>query len=238
MKVFILPLTLLSIISCDNSQTKHETVAPTISASEPAPVISYTEAKHNIDSIRINLKKKYLKASEQEKQILLIAAKSHLIRIINEDFYSYWKGTPWNFNGVTTTPKKGSIACGYFVTGLLQDAGYKLKRIKLSTCASMIMMKELTSSKHIKSLSSLSYKDFDSWVKDYGKGLFIVGLDFHTGFIVNDGNDVWFIHSNYINNIGVVKEKVSESLALKSSKTRHLTCLSDNKQFLKNWILN
>lgn len=100
------------------------------------------------------------------------------------------------------------------------------------------MMKELTSSKDIKNLSYLTYKEFGNWMRDYGKGLFIVGLDFHTGFIVNDGNEVWFMHSNYINKAGVLKEKLTESAALKSSKTRFITCLTENENFLRNWLFN
>lgn len=98
-------------------------------------------------------------------------------------------------------------------------------------------MKELTSSKSIMNISSLDYDEFTNLIKSYGKALFIAGLDFHTGFIMNDGNEVWFIHSNYIMKAGVMKEKVKESLALKSSKTRYITCLSNNEKFLRSWLL-
>jgi hypothetical protein len=90
----------------------------------------------------------------------------------------------------------------------------------LSICPSMIMMKALTSAKEIKNLSRFSYEQFSDYLKENGPAVFIVGLDYHTGFIVNDGNESWFIHSNYINKEGVVKERVSDSKALKSSKTR------------------
>jgi hypothetical protein len=237
MKVFQLIL-LLSLIGCAEAEIKSNTPLPKPSPNDEAVSPSYKEIKERIDSTRKSFRKEYLKANKSMQEKIADRARLYLLKSINDDLYSYWKGTPWDFNGITSAPNKGNIACGYFVTGLLQDCGYKLNRIKLSTCASMIMMKELTSFKDIKNLSSLSYEEFENWVKDYGEGLFIVGLDFHTGFIANDGKDRWFIHSNYINNIGVIKEKVAESAALKSSKTRYITCLTDNEKFLRSWLLN
>lgn len=49
--------------------------------------------------------------------------------------------------------------------------------------------------------------------------VYIVGLDFHTGFITRENRDTYFIHSNYIQNKGVVKEKTDSSKALNASKT-------------------
>lgn len=51
--------------------------------------------------------------------------KRHLVisRIIIDSLMPCWYGTPWDFNGCTTEPGKGSIACGYFVSTVLRDAG-------------------------------------------------------------------------------------------------------------------
>lgn len=53
-----------------------------------------------------------------------------------------------------------------------------------------------------------------------GYGLYIVGLDYHTGLLLNDGQQVWFIHSSYIKPAKVVCEKANESIALNSSHYR------------------
>lgn len=49
--------------------------------------------------------------------------------------------------------------------------------------------------------------------------VYIVGLDFHTGFITRENKDIYFIHSNYIRNEGVIKELTKNSKALNASKT-------------------
>jgi hypothetical protein len=51
-------------------------------------------------------------------------------------------------------------------------------------------------------------------------GLYIVGLDCHTGFLYNDGNEVYFIHASYATPKIVIKEKAKESGILIASKYR------------------
>jgi len=99
------------------------------------------------------------------------------------------------------------------------------------------MMKALTGGK-VENKSSLNAEAFYLWMKNQGKGIYIAGLDFHTGFIVSDGRECWFLHSDYINKRGVIKEKLNESRAFRASGTRYITCLTNNTQFLSNWLLH
>jgi hypothetical protein len=55
-------------------------------------------------------------------------------------------------------------------------------------------------------------------LKQKEKGLYIIGLDFHTGFIYHTGEDLFFIHASYAAPKVVRKEKVSESGILAASK--------------------
>lgn len=224
----------LFLFSCHGNHTEQKSkTSPSLKqVKKDSP--TYPQFLSSIDSTRLIFQKIY--STNSTKALLL--SKKYLIQLIGNDLYSYWKGTPWDFNGATTTPQKGKIACGYFVTTLLKDAGVNLNRFKLAVCPSLSMMKELTSSKSITNLSSLSYSQFTNCLNEYGEAVFVIGLDYHTGFIVNDGKGCWFIHSNYIYKIGVIKEKISESYALQSSKTRYVTSLTDNEKFLKNWLLN
>lgn len=201
--------------------------------------ISYEGLKKRLDNHHSILRQRYHDAADDAGRTLLLdGAKSYFINVIEDSLYTFWNGTSWDFNGTTTKPKEGAIACGYFVTTLLRDAGVSLNRTKLAICPSLTMMKTLTSSKSIQNLSSLSYDEFIAKMKSFGKNLFLVGLDFHTGFLLNDGKDVWFIHSNYINKAGVTKEKALDSPALQSSKTRYITCLTSSRKFLEQWLLN
>jgi hypothetical protein len=161
---------------------------------------------------------------------------SYWVNTLLNDFYLKWAGTPWDFNGTTERPGKGSIACGYFVTTLLRDMGVPIQRVRLAVCPSSQMMKSLVPGQKPANLSLLSYAAFNERISKHGKGVYIIGLDFHTGFIINDGTQNWFLHSNYIGRKGVTRETVLSSEALKSSKTRLMVCLTSDIGFLSRWL--
>ena len=199
--------------------------------------LTYDELKKSIDST----KNKFRTAAGNKKKLsdsLLNEARSFLVKTIGEHMFSYWRGTGWDFNGTTTIPRKGNIACGHFVTTLIRDIGYPINRVKLAICPSLVMMKSLTSGNSIQNVSSLGFDGLLERIRSYGPNVFVIGLDYHTGFIVNDGKESWFIHSNYINKEGVVKEKLSDSKALQFSKTRYITCITESTDFLSRWIFS
>lgn len=68
------------------------------------------------------------------------------------------------------------------------------------------------------------------------KGVYIIGLDIHTGFIIHDGTTAYFLHSYYVKNIGVVKEPVDASNALKQSVTKWVISLTGDTLFMENWL--
>lgn len=186
------------------------------------PHLSYPDFLENVKTERSKLKDKPL-----------ADAKKYFFILINEDIPSYWKGTPWDFNGVTRKPGEGKIACGYFITNTLTDLGFDIERIKLAQAASSVLIKATCT--NIK-----NYNDFDD-LKSYldksdNYSVFIVGLDFHTGYITKEKNDCYFIHSNYIGAKGVTKEKIDESEALNASKTWMIGSISANDDFIKNWV--
>lgn len=156
--------------------------------------------------------------------------------LLNEYIVPPWIGTPWDFNGVTQVPGKGEIACGYFITTLLRDAGVQLNRVRLAQCASGKIISTLVQPAYHKNHSHLSFEDFIMEIKRKGKGVFIAGLDFHTGFLLNDGKELYFIHSNYIGRVGVVKETALASRALRASKWRSTGWLTGDPRFLEKWM--
>src|SRR5690606_26228730 len=130
-------------------------------------------------------------------------AKKFLFEIYNISIPKYWIGTKWDFNGTTRKPNEGTIACGYFVTNILADLGFKIERVKLAQAVSSKMINELC-------VNIKRFADFNK-LKEYIKNqpnysIFIIGLDYHTGYILKSENKIYFLHSNYIDKEGVVKE--------------------------------
>ena len=135
-------------------------------------------------------------------------------------------------------PNDGKIACGYFVTTTLRDAGVPLNRVKLAQAASETMIRDLTEAKNIHHISNTSLSVFEEKMEKLGKGLYIVGLNNHTGFISISETGNYFIHSSGRFPYQVVKEKIVKSKVLEKSNYKVVGKISADKSFLKKWISN
>ncbi len=130
-----------------------------------------------------------------------------------------WMGTPWTFSGTSRSPRQGSIACGYFVTTTLEQAGVAVDRVRLAQAASEKMILETTERASVRRYSDASLEDFLAGVRSQGEGYYIVGLDHHTGFLkVERDGVIAFIHSGP--GRGVVEESPADAPELANSRYR------------------
>ncbi|MER0439180.1 hypothetical protein [Emticicia sp. W12TSBA100-4] len=150
----------------------------------------------------------------------------------------FWYGTRYSFYGQTQTPGKGKIACGYFVTTVLEDLGLKIERNKLAQLPSEEMIKSLVGKESIRRFSRYAITDFLAGVRENGTGLYVVGLDTHTGFLLYQNNEMRFIHASGRFPFAVVNERAKESIILGKSNYRIIGKLSDDEKVLQNWLSN
>jgi hypothetical protein len=134
-------------------------------------------------------------------------------------------------------PQQGKIACGYFVSTVLRDAGWKVQRVRLAQQASENIILSLTTDPYVRRFRRVAISDFVTAVENWGAGIYVVGLDIHTGFIVNTGSEVYFIHSSYAEPYVVISEKASESKILAASQYRVLGKITADDLFLEKWLL-
>ena len=203
--LLLLPLIFFSCSSGDVSQPTERKIT-----SNSVPSANLTCNYPNFKTTSRSLYKQYqLDQSIENKKLLL--------EQLRDSLFACWLGTPWDFNGTTEEPNNGKIACGYFVTTLLRDIGIKVNRIQHAQCASEEMIKTVCLKNSIKRYSNQSISIFNEKVKNLGAGLYVVGLDFHTGFILNDGEEIYFIHASNAGKKVVEKEIALESTVLASS---------------------
>jgi hypothetical protein len=227
---YIAPLLfLIAVAGCQNKKTHR--IKNTAAAALPATktTLNYDSCKKQISRIKQKNRQQWARLSSAHKQKIVTAA-------VAETIIPNWIGTKWDFNGTTQTPQKGSIACGYFVTTVLQDAGFTLARTRLAQCASEQMITALVQPKYIQRFSNVSIENFISTITSNNYGLYIVGLDNHTGFIYNDGKEIYFIHSTYVGTRNVQKELAASSWVLKQSRYKVLAKLSADEKLLNKWI--
>jgi hypothetical protein len=197
---------------------------------------AYSELVESIERKRLKLLSAYEAAETDDGQSELIDLAALQIAHSISALVDYWYGTPWDFNGTTEVPGEGKIACGYFVTHVLRDAGFNLDTAGLAQQASEIMIRSLVSSDQIWRFSGVTIDEFVSSVQGLGPGGYLVGLDIHTGFILNTGRDVRFIHSSYIEPLCVVNEAATNSSILSSSRYRVLGFLSGDRELVLKWL--
>lgn len=172
---------------------------------------------------------------DQTGTIYFAKAGKLLHHLVADSFYTYWAGTPWDFSGKTQCPRKGAIACGYFVTAVLQDAGVPVNRIDLAEIASETMIKKLVQPKSIKHYVPFDLPQFIEDIKQRGDALYVIGLDYHTGFISFKNGQVWIIHSGVD---GVVKELAEHASTLIYNRYGVTGCISSDTTLLRKWLYN
>ena len=222
-------LILFTIFSCNNPYNKPSKNKQLAIGATSASAINYDSCKRQIHLIKQQNRAVWKNMPVAKKEKIFTHA-------VIQTIIPAWIGTAWDFNGTTQQPQKGSIACGYFVTTVLQDAGLPIDRVRLAQCASGQMIKELALPGQIKYFSNKPVEIFVQAVQQQGYGLYIVGLDNHTGFIYNDGTEVYFIHSTFVGTRNVQQEPALKSLVLKESKFKMLGKISNGQALMDKWM--
>lgn len=197
---------------------------------------SYEDLISSVVNQRAVFQKEYLKAeSESVREELLENAETYLLKTITTDFFLQWHGTEWDFNGTTRTPRKGKIACGYFITTLLFDAGFKIPRVKWAQQASEYYISRMTS--RVERFSNQTPESMKDYFLKYPDGLYIVGLDNHVGFVYKSADEVTFTHASYYDpKIGVQTEELVGNNPFSKSAYRAVGRILE-KEMVKKWIL-
>jgi len=145
----------------------------------------------------------------------------------------HWYGTPWDFNGYTAIPNQGVIACGYFVSTTLLHVGININRYHLAQQGGTNEAKSLAiEDKNWKTIWGID--SLQSVMKrDYENGLYFVGLDNHVGYLYMKNKELYFIHSNYIDD-KVMLEKAQYSAAFQSN-IYVIAEITTNEELLEKW---
>jgi hypothetical protein len=238
MKISVLVLLLLAGLRGCFAQTSapDSAASPDALAAYSAP--AYRATLHRFEARRLRLAHRYQGAATPgARAACLHEARDLLLTALDSTIFPAWEGTPWAFYGTSWEPRRGSIACGYFVTTTLHDAGLRLQRTVLAKQTSETIIKNLTSEAHITRYRGMTQADFVRQVRALGPGLYVLGLDFHVAFLrVREGGAVQMVHSSYVGPGTVVREAAESSAAL-PSKYRVLGKVSADDVFVRHWLL-
>lgn len=223
------------IVSCNAQPHSSDETNTQIQEVAITQTQSYEEFKASIVTTRNKINAEYLAADSSGKDSLIKYSQEFLRNIIPEIF-TYWYKTPWDFNGITQKPREGKIACGYFVTTVIRDAGFNIPRSTWAQLASETMIKKLNPD--VKKYSNKSIDVVIDYFKNRPDGIYVVGMDTHVGFVSKEGKQIKFIHSNYYQpEIGVMSQNLKGDNPLNDASYRVIGQIF-HYEMAKKWILN
>lgn len=223
--------------ACSKSGGERASKNDGVESQPPESLPAYQESVAKVQAQRAELMAEYGNArGTAERRAVIGRARGVLLAGVFEDLMPHWYGTPWDFNGVSETPGEGKIACGYFVSTILRDAGLSVERFKLAQQASQNIIRSLTDNEHMVSFHGGKFATFVSGMGALGDGLFIIGLDRHVGFIVQTGGQSFFVHSDGGANQCVVKEPLAEASVLRRSRYRIVGKVSADDALIGRWL--
>lgn len=195
----------------------------------------YKELISSVEKQRKVFLDEYTQADASRQGELEDEAASYLLEKITTDFFDQWRGTEWDFNGTTRTPRTGKIACGYFITTVLTDAGFNIPRVKWAQQASEYYITRMTSD--VKRFSNRTAESMKAYFLKNPDGLYVAGLDSHVGFVYKSGDEVTFTHASYYDpKIGVQTEELTGDNPFAKSAYRVVGRIL-NKEMVRKWIL-
>lgn len=207
---------------------------PAATAITPETFVPYRDLLATIEAQRLRFLSAYTGADSLGREALIDSARGYVFDRITLDLFPQWYGTAWDFNGITRTPRQGKIACGYFVNTVLQDAGFRLPRIKWSQLGAEEVTVKV--SHRIKRFRDRPVQEVEAYIRAQGDGLYKVGLDSHVGFLMKRGDEVRFVHSNYYQrDIGVMSEPLVGHNPLAASRYRIVGTLLGREMMIA-WI--
>jgi hypothetical protein len=161
---------------------------PTEAAPTAPPTPNYGERRAALERDRVEL-------AAQDRSIARPLARDRLRVAVRDELTPFWFGTPWDFHGTSTTPGEGRIACGYFVSTVLEHAGLQVERVALAQQASEHIVKTFADEADIARFRRGDPALVVEHVRGRPDGVYAVGLDFHVGLLVKRGDAVEFCHS-------------------------------------------
>jgi len=228
----LLPLLIVAVANCNPNQSD-------ASATEALVVQEVYDSllADNVERMKW-FKTVYAEAeTEAAKKEKLKEARNYLHRILTEEVYPTWYGTPWDYYGTTETPQNGEIACGYFVSTTLKQVGFKLERFKLAQQPASNIITTLCDASTLKRIGHNNTSALVQHLNASQDGIYILGLDNHVAFVWKEGAQLSIVHStSSVFPARVIKEPMADSRIVTRSANYYIANFLDNEAILEQWI--
>ena len=159
--------------------------------------------------------------------------------LLLEVILPFWEGTKWSFEGHTAVPGEGRIACGYFVSTTLRDAGLNVDRYRLAQQSPLHEARSLALGMPVTVVEGDSLPPMLATLRDtLPDGIHFIGLEaYHVGYLLKKDGQLYLIHSNFMDpERGVMIEPLARSPVVAAYNRFYVTELSSRPAFLRAWL--
>ena len=185
---------------------------------------------------RGDLRMAHAKARTPEEKATVEHDARVILEMVMPEMMRCWLGTPYDFNGTAEKPGGGKVACGYFVSTVIRDAGFRVDRFKLAQQPSENILRTFLKSEGCLLKVGQDFDSYADWVGEMEPGVYLIGLDSHVGFIVNGAEGTRFYHSSGWQKRGVVNETGKKASALRHSNWRMIGCFTADPDVIRLWL--
>ena len=196
----------------------------------------YATLKEEVERWREDLSAKYSKARTPAEKDKVLAESRRFLEAVLPEMMRCWLGTRWDFNGTSEVPGEGNIACGYFVSTILRDAGFRVDRYKLARQPSQNILRSFLPRESLSLRVGVPYDSYAAELEAVEPGIRVIGLDSHVAFVVTGPEGFHFIHSSGSAPWCVVEECRTNAEVLRRSNYRVEGSLTADKNLLRRWL--
>ena len=187
---------------------------------------------------RKDLGAKYSSATTNQERSAIEDDARLILNLVMPEMMRCWLGTAYDFNGTAEKPGQGKVACGYFVSTVIRDAGFKVNRYRLAQQPSENILRTFLPSESCRLRVGAEYNHYADGIEAMENGIYLVGLDTHVGFIVNRPDGLRFFHASGNRPWTVVEETRENAGALKRSNWRMIGGLTGEPSVVRTWLRN
>ena len=185
---------------------------------------------------RVDLAGRYSKARTAGERAEVEHDARVLLELVMPEMMRCWLGTGYDFNGTAEKPGEGKVACGYFVSTVIRDAGFRVDRYKLAQQPSENILRTFLPEEACLLRVGEDFESYADRMQGMRPGIYIIGLDTHVGFIVNEGDNTTFYHSSGAGKRGVVEENRKSAWAIRKSNWRMIGGLTADAGVIRTWL--
>lgn len=206
---------------------------------------AYEAALARVEARRVALGQRLAAAdSGAAREEVRAEARAYVLAAMREVVFPAWMGMAWGL-GPNSTPLRPhaagtEIACGYFVSSVLENVGLRLgTRFTYAQAPALHAQRSLAPDKEdLHRFFSIPGDALARRIAALGEGIYVIGLNNHIGFVDVHGGQVNVVHASYTGAQVVTSEPLATAEVIDNSRAAgyFVTPLFQDDRLIDRWL--